>query len=108
MQAKVNRSIIKAIIFIAMSFAIYPVIIWAIIENRSYDQKSAAIEFLNNFPPFLRSITTITYITILCALIAFIFSLNWIKKSHGLEKVAAIIILLLAVGITLLMLFQLM
>ena len=103
-----NKSVVRGVTLIFMVFVLFTEIAWARIEAHNSNHKEAVNEFLNYFPSFLRNTLTITYLTLLCAVIAIVFAFRWIKMSARIERVIAIIFLLQAIFSTLLMLFQLM
>lgn len=105
---KKNKSVVRGITFFFIAFVLYTEIVWAIIESHNSNQQHSVIEFLGYFPSFLKNILTITYLTLFCAIMGIVFSLKWIKRSAGMDRVMAIIILILAILSSLLMLFQLM
>ncbi len=90
-------------------FALYTQIIWAIVATNISPILTDPIQaFLHYFPPLLRNIATITYITLLCSIASIILCSRWIRRARGVTKLIAVIILVMAILITLLTLFQLM
>ena len=107
--AKKIKKIPIVITLITMAYALYTQIVWAIVANNaSVPHKDHIQLVLSYFPPFLRSIEMITYLTLVCSIIAIIFSIKWIRMDRGFIKATALILLILAILITLLTLFQLM
>ncbi len=102
---------IAVIIFtlVTFGFALYTQVIWAIVAtNKSHILKDPVQSFLYYFPPFLRNIATITYVTLLCSIVTIILSSSWIRRDRRITKVIGAIILIIAILITLLTLFHLM
>jgi hypothetical protein len=94
---------------VAFGFALYTQVIWAVVAmNKSNVQEDPVQSFLSYFPPIFRNIATITYVTLLCSIATIILSSRWMGRERGITKVIAIIILIMAILIMLLTLFQLM
>ncbi len=103
------KKIVIILTLIAFAFVAYTQIVWAIVAaNNSRAHQDAVQLFLNCFPPFLRDIAGITYVTLICSIIVVILSSIWRKKDSGNNKVIATIILISTIIIILLTLFQLM
>ena len=102
----------KAVIIftvLAFGFALYTQVIWAIMATQKpHIQQDPVQSFLQYFPPFLRDIATISYVTLLCSILTIILSSWWLKRDRGIAKVIAVSILIIAILITLLTIFQLM
>lgn len=104
--AKKRRVIIFTLV--TFGFALYTQVIWAIVATNKSSIADPIQSFLYYFPPFLRSIATITYITLICSIATIILSSTWIKSNRGITKVIGVVILIISILITLLTLFQLM
>jgi hypothetical protein len=103
------KKIVVILTSIAFAFAIYTQIVWAVVAAQpSVTQHDGVQLFLKYFPPFFRDIAVITYATLICSIIAIIFSSIWRKKDSGINKVIATSILIITILIVLLTLFQLM
>ncbi|MEO5999207.1 MAG: hypothetical protein ABIQ00_21230 [Chitinophagaceae bacterium] len=111
MKIEKTENKIAVIIFtvITFGFAFYTQVIWAIVAtSKSHILEDPVQTFLYYFPPFLRNIATITYVTLLCSIATIILSSAWIKRDKDISKIIGVIILIIAILITLLTLFQLM
>ncbi|MDQ6813245.1 MAG: hypothetical protein M3040_05890 [Bacteroidota bacterium] len=107
--AKKRDTVSIVITLTTFAFALYTQVIWAIVtSNTTVANKDGVQSFLTYFPPFFRNIAIITYLTLACSILTIIFSSGWIKRERGFIKATVIIILILAILITLLTLFQLM
>ncbi len=104
-----NKKAVIIFTLLTFGFALYTQVIWAIVAtNKSHILKDPIQSFLYYFPPFIRNIATITYVTLLCSIVTIILSSRWIRRDRGITKAIAVIILIMAILITLLTLFQLM
>ncbi len=80
--AKRKETVSLIITLTTIAFALYTQIIWAIVaSNTTVLHKDHLQLVLSYFPPFLRSIKTITYLTLVCSVAAIIFSSVWLKRS---------------------------
>jgi hypothetical protein len=97
------------LLLISFGFALYTQVIWGIVAAVPRPATSDTIPlFLEHFPVFLSNIKIITYLTLACAITAFLLSLHWTTRERGVRKAITITIAVLAVVITFLTLFQLM
>ncbi len=101
-----SKLMVRGGTLILMAFALYTQVIWAIVASHASMQKDPVTEVIKFFPALMSNIWTITYSTLICSVLAIIFSWIWLKKSIRMEKVIAIIFFILAILITLLTLFQ--
>ena|SRR5476651_1079039 len=110
MATRKNKNVVKVIALVTFLPALYAQIIWLVVANAKglSGQNDKINAFLNHFPGFIKSISEITYITLMCAAIAIISSVKWKNKSVGFEKTFAIIIMSVSILVALLTLFQLM
>ncbi len=103
------KNIVIILTSIPFAFVIYTQIVWAVVATYSSQAQQDAVQlFLQYFPPFLRDIAAITYATLICSIIVVVLSSIWRIKNSGNNKVIATIILISAILIILLTLFQLM
>ena len=98
----------RTLTLIVVGFALYTQIVWAIVSSTYHSGENVITNFLAYFPPFLRSISFITYATLVLAIAGIVFSANWNTYSGGWEKAGAISSLIISILILLLTLFQLM
>ena len=104
-----GKKMARNLAIISVALALYPQVVWAIVaSNRGSEIDKAISIFLTYFPPFLRSISFITYATLVIAIAGVVFSSKWNNFSKGREKLATIIFLIISSLILLLTLFQLM
>lgn len=103
------KKIVIILTLIAFAFLAYTQIVWAVVSTYSSQSQQDAVQlFLQYFPPFLRDIAAITYATLICSILVIVLSSIWSKKDSGNNKIIATIILISAILIILLTLFQLM
>jgi len=110
MAIKKNNKVLKVISLITFFLVLYVQFLWIIVaETKGLSNQNDKVNaFLRLFPPFIKSVSEITYITLICAAIAIISSVKWKSKSVGSEKTFATIVMSVSILILLLTLFQMM
>lgn len=83
---------------ISFAISLYGNISWAIVTTKYpvYWPNRVKI-FLNYYPKFIQSVTTIANITFIASIIAIVFSLMWMYKASGANKIFAMVVFIVSI-----------
>lgn len=105
-----NNSLFIALTTIGLACALYLLLTWIVVSNRypNASQEQLVQVYYTHLPSFLKPGHRDAYVMLLSSVLAVVAASVWTKRSIRLEKVMAIVLLVIASLLLAMSLFQMM